>query len=803
MNIEHLEDLPNINKNIENQIKTLSNNNLNENNDLNEEDLTNLKKYTKSFCSENIDSIEKSLKENNSHLKDSISKKEKEISTNIDNFIKKIEQDTIEHINNLEKSNLTEIEKQIQYQKCIDQLDSILSLNEIFERCIEKSEDNLLNFLEKSISSNKDPISFYLDKKEDDLNDSNIYNYIKNEHNFSEKLYNNIKTNYLKNYIINSNILKNENIKLKKLKIDNFSDVGSAKEILVNIDFENKLIQNQIEKISINNISQNDFKYLFYKMKIAKKSPIKNNNPELRKLNLRDERASFIDNENPNQSKIILNKEVKNKEGFIIIDEKKNEDKDDYIETVNNYKYISIKNCDLTDLDLGKIFPELKILKLNSCQISFEFNNIINNSFNNLTELYLDGCNLVNENFNEINFSILKNETLRKNLKLFSARNNYLSVINMYKYVFFGEIKKSYSFENLEFLDFSNNKINIFDSISINGLPKINVIDLSNNYIQSPNDISFIYEKYKNYLKQLSKKQKEENEQEKKEETTEEKKEVEESSINKEKNTNSEGNKSEEIERFFLLSNNNCLLKSGQKEKYFNYLIWIFPKLNYSFKRINFSGLFYGNKYHKYLSKIDLIKFQSSLIEIDLSMCSITDDELSELLLNQFCLINIKKINLSNNQLTDALFSKLINNKSYDIYNRIKYIDISNNNFDFFKVDEIKKFIKLFDSIQTVIIKNTPAEESINNFIKKSIIIFNENKNGQQKKTEYGSFDLLIKVLFDFENKNNKETDLSNNSHIKIIMKNTIDYKFIEAAMKIYPHLFEKINIEYKFKGPN
>ena len=34
-------------------------------------------------------------------------------------------------------------------------------------------------------------------------------------------------------------------------------------------------------------------------------------------------------------------------------------------------------------------------------------------------------------------------------------------------------------------------------------------------------------------------------------------------------------------------------------------------------------------------------------------------------------------------------------------------------------------------------------------------------------------------------------------------MKNTIDYKFIEAAEKIYPDLFERINIEYKKMMPN
>ncbi len=52
----------------------------------------------------------------------------------------------------------------------------------------------------------------------------------------------------------------------------------------------------------------------------------------------------------------------------------------------------------------------------------------------------------------------------------------------------------------------------------------------------------------------------------------------------------------------------------------------------------------------------------------------------------------------------------------------------------------------------------------------------------------------MVKDLI--ENKNNKQDNLWNNNNIRIIMKNTIDYKFIEAAQKIYQDFFEKIVIE-------
>ena len=52
----------------------------------------------------------------------------------------------------------------------------------------------------------------------------------------------------------------------------------------------------------------------------------------------------------------------------------------------------------------------------------------------------------------------------------------------------------------------------------------------------------------------------------------------------------------------------------------------------------------------------------------------------------------------------------------------------------------------------------------------------------------------MVKDLI--ENKNNKQDNLWNNNNIRIIMKNTIDYKFIESAQKIYQDFFEKIVIE-------
>ena len=845
MSVEYLDDLPNIYENIDSFLES--------SNPREETDELDIKQITEKYCIENIDKVSNNLDENNKNLINSISNKSKEIEGNIDKFLNKIEKETNEHITNIEKFNLSEKEKQEQYLKCIEQLDNIISLSQGLENCIELSEENFLSYLDKE--NFEDPIYSFLYNKEDKLNKSNIYMNINNKQELSEEIYNNnISSNYIKNYVVNP---YNESIKLKELKIDDNSDIARIKQLLMNKDEKNQFVQDQIKKISLKNLSKEELLYLFlYKMKKA----LKNNEIDAKKKN----------------------KNKKIEEEFTIIEKKKpnsnEEEKEEILDTYNKFKSISIKNSNVTDIDFREIFPELETLKLSSCQISYElYDYIEKDMLNNLTEIYLDGCNLVNENFSEIIYQIIKKEVLRKNLKLFSAKNNKLNHLNFYQY-FSQEIKEyreKYPFDNLELLDFSYNRIYNFNYMLLYGTPKIKIIDLSNNNFQAPKDWPNLMKYYSNNIRKLKEKEQKETEsaneikenKEKKEEkkaegkkpyenkSTEEakQKEKEENKENNEEakkaeevndNKENEGYKKSSTAKFkdnsqiqneinvlhetksfangqiekeeikkeeikkeeikeekkkedfaIFMSGNITLLRDNNIESYLNYLIKILPLVNYPLKSINLSGLFYKAKYHDHLFNINLTNFKNSLTDINLSSCNITDNEINKLLSNQFFFINIKKINISNNKITDKIFELLNESKIYDIYHKLKTIDLSSNEIYLNKGDEVKKFALLFDSVQSIIISNTPAEENINYFIKTSIIKFNEDKNGEHKKTEFDQNELLVKDLID--NKEEKD-NLNNKSHIKLKMKCFIDYKFVEAAQKIYPKLFEKIDIEYK-----
>ena len=467
MNVEeNFDDLPNIQRNIESKLKTI-NEKSNKNKKIEEDntDAIDIEEITKKTCINEIDNFEKKLSENNLSLNKEITAKKEEIIQNLENYINKIEKDTNEFIENIEKSNLTEEEKQAEYAKCMEQLDDVISLNETLKKCYKLSEKNLLSFLNGEISPDDNKlISNFLCKNENDLNDNNIYNHLIKK-DYSEKIINEMKDPTIRNYIIKSNLDSNGYITLKKFKINNYSDCPNIKEILSKSHiYSHRFVLDEIEQISINNISKKDFKYLF-------KKDFLNNTREITKsvcLN-----ANIIQKIARTQTQpfMIINEKIKN--------DIKIDDRDE-----NKNKKIHIKNCDLTDLALDGIFNWANIIKFTSCKLSFNFYVEDNfNLINNITELYLEDCGFVDDNFNETIYAICQNKRFFENVKCLSFKNNNITVLSFFKYYMESEILKII-FKNLEFMDFSNNKIKCLQLKILNSIPIIKVIDLSGNDFQ-------------------------------------------------------------------------------------------------------------------------------------------------------------------------------------------------------------------------------------------------------------------------------------------------------------------------------
>ena len=759
--MDRFDDLPNIKENIENKLKkkpiTKS-----EKEALSKIDSLNL-------CEETINKTIDNMTNDNNNLSESIKNKGNEISKNLKNFLTKLEEDTNNHINFIENSNLIEEEKRDEYIKCLEELDKISLLSKALENCIEISEKNFLKFLEKPMDLNRDNLIEFLIKEEENLKKNNVYDGLKDNKEYLEKLYNEANIPYLKNYISHSSLLTEENTKLNKLKVNENSDIGNVKEILVMLNNKNEFMQDKIQKISLKNISKENLNYIFSEnMKNIKRSlpqPPSNKNVTKGQTNL-EIRTHKSSEQKPT--------------------EETNED--NYIKITYEYPYIKCDNCDCSEIKINKTFPELQKLKLTSCQLPFLFITIDDAQYyQKITELYLENCNLIDENFKEIYYGILNNKRMAENLIVLSFKNNKISVVSVYNYIMEGERKK-FRFDALEFLDLSNNNINHFNLNLFDGLPNLKVIDFSNNNIQLKHKMGELYSVEKTRMKIK----------EQKVEVSRTRSMISQNTLldmNQGETVEPEKTKSPQIELLFQIAGNMVINSDEELEKYFKFLIKTIPKIDFPLKSFNFSGLFYKKNFHQYLYKIDILKYKQSLIELDLSLCNLTDAEISNLLMKEFLLKNLKKINLSNNNLTDDLFKLLIENNSHEIYDKLKEINLSNNQIYLNRSKEMVKFVQLFDSLQKVSIYDTPAEEIINDYIKKKIIRFNEEQNNKKISTEFNKDELIIKELLENNGKNSEDI-FGNQSKIKLYLNNNIDYKFIEASKKLYPELFNKVQIK-------
>ena len=191
---------------------------------------------------------------------------------------------------------------------------------------------------------------------------------------------------------------------------------------LITLSNDNEIIQNEIKNISLANLSKEKINFLFTKNKNIKKKapPIQSN-----------KNVNFYIN------KTLTNEDLRSRkqsEEPQVINSKENKEQS-YFEIAHNYDYVKLKNCDCSEIKLNETLPNLNKLKAYSCNLYFDFSsekilrklNEIDAKelkdfifFNNLTELYLENCDIVNENFQELYFLITKIEAIRNNLKLIS-----------------------------------------------------------------------------------------------------------------------------------------------------------------------------------------------------------------------------------------------------------------------------------------------------------------------------------------------------------------------------------------------
>ena len=161
----------------------------------------------------------------------------------------------------------------------------------------------------------------------------------------------------------------------------------------------------------------------------------------------------------------------------------------------------------------------------------------------------------------------------------------------------------------------------------------------------------------------------------------------------------------------------------------------ILPTYDYPLKRLTFETLF--NLHNKALLSNLIISstLQNNLRELNFSLCSLSNEDLVNLLEKNSALINLKKLNVSFNFLTDNLFGLFNDRKIENILTSLETIDLTGNenvegsgNFD-----KLAMFAKTNKKLKKIILIRTKFESNlITNLIKYKQRELKKNESSQQ-----------------------------------------------------------------------
>ena len=410
----------------------------------------------------------------------------------------------------------------------------------------------------------------------------------------------------------------------------------------------------------------------------------------------------------------------------------------------NNKKItdISIKDSSLEDINFADYFPNIDNLKINNSKLSFKIAENLN--FGQLNSLKLEGIGLINENFNNLFEKLRKNERMRKNLRIFSVKNNNITFLD-YKKGYADNILKSMSFNNLEVLDMSYNRIYLFQNQIFNSLETIKLIDLTYNNIAFPTNLGDLLKAAKTR------------------------------------------------KCLVLMTNNLAILKEKANIEYNKYLIQIIHEINYPIKNLFLDNIF-CNKNYQDIFQIEIGKFKNSLEYLDLSNGQLEDDKLISLLIDKWDFPYLKYFSLESNNLTEKFINSLIV-KDYNFdkkFSKLKILKLSCNNIKCGDSDKFKQFLEMYKNMEILELKNTPIEKCINQFLKKKVMKYYDPNNEKKSQHAYNNEEIKIEKIYD-------DKLLKDKINITIKIVDLIYSKYTKIISSHMTYLMDRIILENKF----
>ena len=320
-------------------------------------------------------------------------------------------------------------------------------------------------------------------------------------------------------------------------------------------------------------------------------------------------------------------------------------------------------------------FPTLKKFKLKKSFITFSylFDSIFGDT-NALIQIYIENINMTDNSLKLFFEYLAPKKSIQETLKHLSFKGNNLTKINFNNYGM-----KANQLKNLQYLNFSKNNIFEFSTDNFKIFPELKVLDLTDNNISN----YLLFESIESQKKVI---------------------------------------------KFIALLSNNIFIHNNREnnKRYIKYFADKLSSFQHKIKKISFALLFNKDNL-EYFSKLKISPaVKISIYKLDLSFCGLIDEDMWKFFRNNFGLLNLYDLNLSNNSLTNNLFNLCSGIQGDILLEKLEMIDLSGNKMECSNIRDLKgldTFVDNHKELKKIKLQQTNFIAGLNKLIK------NENKD--------------------------------------------------------------------------
>jgi hypothetical protein len=264
---------------------------------------------------------------------------------------------------------------------------------------------------------------------------------------------------------------------------------------------------------------------------------------------------------------------------------------------------------------------------------------------------------------------LLPKKSIQETLKNLSFKGNNLTKINFNNYGM-----KANQLKNLQYLNFSKNNIFEFSTDNFKIFPELKVLDLTDNNISN----YLLFESIESQKKVI---------------------------------------------KFIALLSNNIFIHNNHEnnKRYIKYISDKLSSFQHKIKKIPFALLFNKDNL-EYFSKLKISPaVKISIYKLDLSFCGLTNEDVWKFFRNNFGLLNLYDLNLSNNSLTNNLFNLCLGIQGDILLEKLEMIDLSGNKMECSNIKDLKgldTFVDNHKELKKIKLQQTNFITGLNKLIK-------------------------------------------------------------------------------------